>query len=118
MAIVVNVRNIQVGRPQQVTLRDHSGAHTELTLLVESLPPIGTAFDYHAGEFNAPMALPAGQYHCRLFVQAYHYTANKTLTPAYDVECLVDGQWCANAKGALKPGNSDAGAGDFVLTVV
>jgi hypothetical protein len=118
MTITVNTQSIQTTRPQKVTLLDHSGAHTELTLFIEGQAPIGAAFDYHEGEFNAPLNLKAGQYQCTFFVQAYHYSANQTLKPTYDVQCAINGQVCASAMGLFNPGSSDSGFNGFVLTVV
>lgn len=118
MTVAVNTRNIQVNRPIQVTLRDRSGAHTELTLFVHGKPPIAVAFDYHEGDFNAPIDLEPGQYRCTFIVQVYHYDANKTLNPAYNVECLINGKSCADANGSVKANSSDAGSKSFNLTVV
>lgn len=118
MTISVNTHDIQTSQPQQVNLKDRSGAHTELTLFVQGQPPIATAFDYHEGDFNAPLNLPPGKYHCNFIVQAYHYDANKTLNPVYDVKCEINGQACADAKGSVKVNSSDAGSKSFILTVV
>ena len=118
MTIVVNASNVQTGRPQEVFLQDRSGAHTELTLLIEGQAPIATAFAYHDGDYRAPIDLAPGQYRCRLYVQAYHYADNHTLNPMYDVRCVINGQRCAAARGSIPVNGSDAGANDFVLAVV
>ena len=116
MDITVHVQNIKVTRPLQVHLKDRSGAHTELTVFIPGQPPIAQSFDYTTGDFTALVdPIDPGVYTCRFFIQAYDY---KAMNPMFDVSALVNAQLVASAKGNIPAGGSDAGLGDFTLTVV
>lgn len=115
MTIAVSTNDPTVNKPVTFEMTDSSGAHVELTVSIEGLPPIAHAFAFNEGTITTRVPMKAGKYKCTFVIQAYKY---KALNGMYESRLTVNGQAAADAKGAIPDGRTnDVGFGDFTLTV-